>query len=198
VAGRPFGGVPRRGHADDAPRDRHWAMLRATRQRLRPYAVRLYHGRHHGIHAGEEAQVAVPMHPFWLEQLAKLPRRSVTLLYERSGAPFKTTAAIQERFRKLMSEPAVQEVIADLIAREMIVENATFTFHGLRKNACCYVVEYGINDSEIGEILGMSPDMVRHYSKRERALMVARGAAGRMTGGKITPINSKIGQTAVR
>jgi integrase len=147
---------------------------------------------------GVTKDVAVPMHPFWLEQLAKLPRRSVTLLYERSGAPFKTTAAIQERFRKLMSEPAVQEVIADLIAREMIVENATFTFHGLRKNACCYVVEYGINDSEIGEILGMSPDMVRHYSKRERALMVARGAAGRMTGGKITPINSKIGQTAVR
>ncbi|PTW47371.1 hypothetical protein C8J25_10386 [Sphingomonas faeni] len=84
-----------------------------------------------------------------------------------------------------MSEPAVQEVIADRIAREMIREDASFSFHGLRKNACCYLVECGINDSEIGEILGMSPEMVRHYSKRARALMVARGAADRMTGGKI-------------
>ena len=134
---------------------------------------------------GVTKDVAVPMHSFWLEELAKLPRRSVTLLYERSGAPFKTTAAIQERLRKLMSEPAVQEVIADLVAREMIGEDASFSFHGLRKNACCYLVECGINDSEIGEILGMSPEMVRHYSKRARALMVARGAADRMTGGKI-------------
>jgi len=147
---------------------------------------------------GMTKDVAVPMHPFWLEELAKLPRRSVTLLYERSGAPFKTTAAIQERLRKLMSEPAVQEVIADLIAREMILEDASFSFHGLRKNACCYLVECGINDSEIGEILGMSPEMVRHYSKRARALMVARGAADRMTGGKITPITFKLDQTGVR
>jgi hypothetical protein len=35
----------------------------------------------------------------------------VTLLYERSGAPFKTTAAIQERFRALMATAAVQEVM---------------------------------------------------------------------------------------
>jgi integrase len=134
---------------------------------------------------GITKDVAVPMHSFWLEELAKLPRKSVTLLYERSGAPFRTTAAIQERLRKLMSAPAVQEVIADLIARETIAEGATFTFHGLRKNACCYLVECGLNDSEIGEILGMSPEMVRHYSKRARALMVARGAADRLTRGKI-------------
>lgn len=134
---------------------------------------------------GVTKDVAVPMHPFWLEELAKLPRRSVTLLYERTGAPFKTTAAIQERLRALMAKPAVQEVLADLVAREMIGEGDTFTFHGLRKNACCYLVECGLNDSEIGEILGMSPEMVRHYSKRARALMVARGAADRMTGGKI-------------
>lgn len=129
--------------------------------------------------------VAVPMHPYWVEELAKLPRKSVTLLYERSGRPFNTTGAIQERLRNLMSDPAVQEVIADLVARRTITEGMTFSFHGLRKNACCYLVECGINDSEIGEILGMSPEIVRHYSKRARALMVARGAADRMTGGTI-------------
>lgn len=54
----------------------------------------------------------------------------------------------------------------DLIAREMIVGNATFTFRGLRENACCYLIEFGIVDSEIGEALGLSPEMVRYYSKR--------------------------------
>ena len=132
--------------------------------------------------------VAVPMHPFWTEELAKLPRRSVTLLYERSGAPFKTTGALQERLRALMEHEAVQQVCADLIAREVIAEGARFTFHGLRKNACCYLLERGLNDSEVGEILGMSPEMVRHYGKRARALMVARGAADRMTSGQIVAL----------
>lgn len=130
-------------------------------------------------------EVAVPMHPFWIEELAKLPRRSVTLLYERTGAPFKTTGAIQERLRALMAKPAVQDVIADLVARESIAEGVSFTFHGLRKNSCCYLIECGLNDQQIGEMLGMSPEIVRHYGKRARALMVARGAAERMTGGKI-------------
>lgn len=136
---------------------------------------------------GVTKDVSIPMHPFLLDELAKLPRRSVTLLYERTGAPFKTTAAIQERLRALMDKDAVRQVIADLTARETIGEGARFTFHGLRKNACCYLIECGLNDSEIGEILGMSPEMVRHYGKRARALMVAQNAAGRMTGGTIVP-----------
>lgn len=48
-------------------------------------------------------------------------------------------------------------------------------FHGLRKNACCHLVEFGLNDSEIGKVLRVPPEMVRHYSKRASALMVARG-----------------------
>ena len=136
---------------------------------------------------GVTKDVAVPMHPFWIEELERLPRNAVTLLYERSGTPFKTTGAIQERLRALMAKPAVQEVIADLAARELISEGATFTFHGLRKNACCYLLEQGLNDSEVGEILGMSPDMVRHYGKRARALMIARNAAARVQQGTIIP-----------
>lgn len=33
--------------------------------------------------------------------------------------------------------------------------------HGSRKNACCYHLECGLNDIEVGEILGMSPETVR-------------------------------------
>ncbi|WP_294353377.1 tyrosine-type recombinase/integrase [uncultured Sphingomonas sp.] len=134
---------------------------------------------------GVTKDVAVPMHPFWVEELAKLPRKSVTLLYERTGAPFQSTGAIQERLRALMAKDAVQSVHADLIAREMISEGATFTFHGLRKNACCYLLENGLNDSEVGEILGMSPEMVRHYGKRAKALTIARNAFERATVGNV-------------
>lgn len=63
-----------------------------------------------------------------------------------------------------------------------------FTFHGLRKNACRSLLERDLNDSEIGEILGMSPEMMRDYGKRARALIIARGAADRMTIGEIVSI----------
>lgn len=140
-------------------------------------------------------EVAIPMHPFWIEELAKLPRRSVNLLYDRFGKPFGTTGAVQSRMRDLMAVKAVQEVIADLVARELIAAGTSFVFHGLRKNACCYLLETGLNESEIGLMLGMSPAMVRHYGKRARALMVAREAAGRVTGGTILAMTVKGGGT---
>ncbi len=90
-----------------------------------------------------------------------------------------------------MAKEAVQQVHADLVAREVIGEGSTFTFHGLRKNACCYLLERGLNDSEVGEVLGMSPEMVRHYGKRARALMIARGAAVRMTSGVMIPLRQQ-------
>ena len=70
----------------------------------------------------------------------------------------------------------------------MIADDATFTFHGLRKNACCYLLAMGLNDSEVGSILGMSAEMVRHYGKRARALTIAQNAIERVTGGKIVEL----------
>ena len=83
-----------------------------------------------------------------------------------------------------MTHKQVQQVIADMVARETIREGTGFVFQSLRKNACCYLLETGLNESEIGLMLGMSPSMVRHYGKRARALMVAREAAGRIGRGK--------------
>lgn len=51
-------------------------------------------------------------------------------------------------------------------ARETIAEDLAFTVPGFRKNACCYLSDRGLNDSEVGETLGMPPEMVRHYGKR--------------------------------
>jgi len=67
-----------------------------------------------------------------------------------------------------MPKEAVQEVIADLVARDMIADGVSFTFRGLRKNACCCLLERGLNDSEVGEISGLSPETVRHNGKRAR------------------------------
>lgn len=129
--------------------------------------------------------VALPVHPFWRAELDRLPRKSVTLMYDRIGTPFGTTGAVQSRMRDLMAKEEVQGVIADLVAREKADPNRPFVFHGLRKNACCYLLETGRNDTEVGSMLGMSASMVRHYGKRARALMVAKTAAAEMIGGKL-------------
>lgn len=136
--------------------------------------IRMQHGWHDGSFmeftaSKNKADVAVPMHPLWLAELAKVPRKSVTLLYDRSGKPFSSTKALQERIRDLMAKIGV----------------ANLTFHGLRKNAACYLAELGLNDAEIGAIVGMTPQTVRHYTKRKRALMIARGTAERVTRGDV-------------
>ena len=139
-------------------------------------------------HKKTKVVVAIPMHPIWLEEIDKFPRRSTTLLYDRFGRPFQSTGTLQSRIRDLMDHPKVVKVLDELRASGRIAPDARFSLHGLRKNACCYLLELGISDTEVGAILGMSPEMVRHYGKRARALMIARGAAERIKAGKIVPI----------
>lgn len=135
----------------------------------------------HGWHDGETMQfsasknrtdVAVPMHPFWVEEMAKVPRRSVTILYDRIGKPFSDPKILQERVRNLLKSIGV----------------TGYTFHGLRKNAACYLAELGLSDTEIGVIVAMTPQTVRHYTKRARALMIAQGTADRIKRGDVVPI----------
>lgn len=116
--------------------------------------------------------VAIPMHPIWRAELAKHPRKAVTLLYDRSGRPFQSDATLRER-------------IVDLFA-SLGVEG--YTFHGLRKNAACYLSETGLTDEQIGALTGMSPDMVRHYTRAVRVLRIAEGVAERLEGGTPIPL----------
>lgn len=140
-------------------------------------AVRLEHSWHDGammqfLSSKKKIDVAVPMHPLWLAEIAKHPRRAMTILYDRTGNPFRSTSALQERIRDLMKR----------------IGHPGYSFHGLRKNAACYLSELGLSDREIGSILAMDPETVRHYTKRSRALMVARGAAERIVRGDVIPI----------
>lgn len=155
--------------------------------------IRMQHGWHDGTmmqfttqkkvgkrHQGVD--VAVPMHALWLGELAKLPRCAVTIIYDRAGKPFSSEKILQERIRRLMDDIGSPTYVSN--GRER-----GYSFHGLRKNAACYLSELGLSDTEIGSICGMTPDTVRHYAKRARALMVARGAADRVTRGDVLPLN---------
>lgn len=140
-------------------------------------AIRIQHNWHDGsllefTTAKNKADVAVPLHPLLIEEIGRLPRKAVTILYDRSGRPFQSTGTLQARIRDLM----------------LAIGEDGYSFHGLRKNACCYLRELGLNDTEIGSIVGMTPGTVRHYTKKSRALMVARGAAERVKGGTVLPI----------
>lgn len=123
-----------------------------------------------------DVDVAVPVHPWWREEIAKVERRAVTLLYDRAGKPFKSEDRIQQRMRVLMRELGHVDDNDQLL----------YTFHGLRKNACCYLLETGMSDTDVGAILGMTPETVRHYGKRARAYMIAVGATDKMI--RVAPI----------
>lgn len=133
---------------------------------------------------------AIPEHPLLTAELARVERRAVTLLYDRFGRPFSDPEPIQSRLRLLMESPEVRAAIDEAAAAGECELGATFTFHGLRKNACCYLLELGLSDAAVGGMLGMSADMVRHYGKRKRALMIARGATEAITGGTILKMGS--------
>lgn len=122
----------------------------------------------------------------------------MTLLYDRWGKPFGTTGAVQASLRDLMAQPKVKAVITDLVAAEAIPEGTSFVFHGLRKNACCYLLELGLTDNEVESMLGMSPKMIRHYGKKARVLMITRGTARRIAGGQILALPTKAGCTKGR
>jgi integrase len=143
----------------------------------------------HGWHDGRimelraeknKADVAIPMHPLWLAEIGKVPRTAVTLLYDRSGKPFSDAKIVQERLRRLMADIGSPTYVSNGQPR-------LYSFHGLRKNAACYLAKLRLNDTVIGSICGMTADTVQHYTKPASALMVARGAADRVTRGTCCP-----------
>jgi predicted transcriptional regulator len=69
-----------------------------------------------------------------------------------------------------------------------------YSFHGLRKNAACYLAEAGLADTDIGSMLGMTSETVRHYTKRKRAYMIARRAADTVGRGDVLQIKGGRGK----
>jgi hypothetical protein len=149
--------------------------------------IRMQHGWHDRLMMRVPASVKtgtpanIPMHPFWLQWLDKVERRSITILYDRFGRPFSDTDRIQERLRRLMHRLGYVDKKDQLL----------YTFHGLSKNACCYLIETGLSDSEVAAIVGKTTETVRHYAKQASDLMIAKAAGGRVRKAKIAGLVGK-------
>jgi integrase len=115
--------------------------------------------------------IAGPVHPWWRAEIDALPKKAITVLYDRTGKPFGTEGAIQTRLRELMHKLGYVDDEQQLL----------YTFHGLRKNAACYLVETGLSDDQVGRMLGMTADTVRHYTKRASAYRIAVDVTEKVT-----------------
>lgn len=137
-------------------------------------------------------QVAVPMHPLWVAEIAKIdaaldPKklRAVTILFDRSGKPFSEDATLRERINDLMGQGAVQAAIEESKSLGECPPDAKFTFHGLRKNGACLLKEWGMTDEEIDGIAGMGVDMVRHYTRHVRVRRIAERLSETVAAGTV-------------
>lgn len=64
-----------------------------------------------------------------------------------------------------------------------------YTFHGLRKNAACYLVEVLEANDSGGRLLGMTSETVRHHTKRVSAYRIAKDVAGKVKSIPLTKID---------
>jgi integrase len=127
-----------------------------------------------------KVDVAVPVHPLWAAEIEKLPKLCHTILYDRSGNPFSHRRALGDRIHDLMDQLGRPSYLSNGVER-------VYSFHGLRKNAACYLAELGLSDIQIGSVCGMSTETVQHYIKRARALMIAYDVASIITRGDVLP-----------
>ncbi len=59
---------------------------------------------------------AIPMHPQWVAEIDTIPRRAVTILYDRFGKPFSDVENIRKRINTVLAHPAVVAAIAEAVA----------------------------------------------------------------------------------
>lgn len=73
-----------------------------------------------------------------------------------------------------------------------------WVFHGLRKNAVCLLLEVGCTEAQVAAIVGMSLQMVAHYSKQVSKFRLARGAMKVFEAGWSDIRKSVLGNVAIR
>jgi len=148
--------------------------------------IRMQHGWHDRRimqlrHSKTGVYAAVPMHPRWVAEVDAMPRRAVTILYDRYGKPFAAVENIRERINTVLAHPAVVAAHAEAVGLGEVAGDVVLHPHGLRKNAACHLVELGLSREEAGAICGMTPAMVDHYTKRKQVYLIAQRLAERVT-----------------
>lgn len=113
--------------------------------------------------------VWIPIHSEYRQWLEGVPRTdAVPLHLNTRGEPY-TLSGFQSAWQKLMrSTDADGNRIFARFRDERIV------FHGVRKNAVINLLEAGCTESQVGAIVNMSEQMVRHYGRDVRVRVLAR------------------------
>lgn len=143
----------------------------------------------------------IPMHARWLEEIAAVKAmaasqkiQAMTLVFGQLGKPFQTTAQLQKEIRDLMI--ALGHVETDQAGNvldrdgEIVTEAkgnhpaTLYSFHGLSKNAICYLTELGLDETTIEAIVGKTPQTIRLYAKETKKWMLAERAAGTVIAGR--------------
>lgn len=93
----------------------------------------------------------VPLHRNLLAELARTPKRGITIITNQLGQPMT-----DQVIRKELKAFAAAQGHAELVP------------HGLRKNAVNALLEAGCSVAEVQAITGQSFRMVEHYAKRVR------------------------------
>ena len=143
----------------------------------------------------------VPMHARWLEEIAAMkalyadkPVQPSTLLHLQNGKPFQSPSELQKALKEIMWK--LGHVERDDKGRPVDKDGNLVTaeagnnpkikyhFHGLSKNAICYLAELDLDDNTIGAIVGKTAATVRHYTKQKRQWMIAKNAADKVVRGR--------------
>lgn len=129
--------------------------------------IEVYEGRP-GMNVRQEKTGLVIWVPFTQELMGKIAtwkRESPIILLKEDGQPFTRSQLSDQWLRERKTNPALAHFIAGDEKR---------VIHGLRGTACVRLLRAGAHTQQIADMVGMSPPMVKRYtrfaSQRENAL----------------------------
>lgn len=118
-----------------------------------------------------KTEVFIPIHRTWRAEIDAVPKKALTILYNRYGQPMSDDS-VQDQLRRLMRKLGHVDEENQLL----------YTFHGLRKNACNNLAEVGCTPHEISAITGQSLEIVEHYTRRANRKRLASAAILKLEG----------------
>lgn len=108
--------------------------------------------------------VWIPIHTEYRHWITKVPAADSTQLHLGvRGLPYQTTDGFRSEWQRAMNTEPFKR-----FREERLV------FHGLRKNAVINLLEVGCTENQVGAIVNMSEQMVRHYGQDVSLRALAR------------------------
>lgn len=108
--------------------------------------------------------VWIPIHTDYRHWIAKSPVTDSTHLHLGvRGLPYQTTDGFRSEWQRTMNTEPFQRF-----------RDERLVFHGLRKNAVINLLEVGCTENQVGAIVNMSEQMVRHYGQDVSLRALAR------------------------